>query len=84
MLGSNVPYSSNVLAQAVTLVPLAVGYSAGLLDHFFLAGKFDFFVELDEQNPTQLILLFQNVSADEMVGTFTLYTEIQTECGPRW
>ena len=65
----------NVLAQADTLVPLAVGYSAGLLDHFFLAGKFDFFVELDEQNPTQLRLLFQNVSGDDMVGTFTLYAD---------
>ena len=64
-------------AYATRLLPRAVAYSAGFLDYFFLASDFDFFIELDDQNPTQLKLLFQNVSSDDMVGAFTLYADNQ-------
>lgn len=66
---------------ATHLIPRAVGYSAALLDYFFRAGEFDFFIELDEKDPTQLLLRFQNLSPNEMVGTFTLYAD--TEDGTR-
>jgi hypothetical protein len=65
----------NIEEQAKILVPLAVGYSTGLLDTFFLAGSFDFLIEFDDQNPSRLRFLFQNRSEHTMVGTFTLYAD---------
>ncbi len=51
------------------LIPRAVAYSAGLINHFF-RGKIDMV-----QNPTGDGWLIQNLSSEEMEGTFRLYCD---------
>jgi hypothetical protein len=65
----------NISRQADILVPLAVSYSAGLLDQFFRPGSLEFRVDLDEEDPGHLQLSVQNTTSEEMSGVFTLYAD---------
>ncbi len=56
------------------MLPRAVRYSQEVLDYFF-RGKLDFEVYPSFENAGQVNLTFYNMSADTMIGSFTLYTE---------
>lgn len=70
----------NIEAQAAFLVPRAVGYSAGLLDHFF-RGKLDVdLVPADPNDPSVVRVSGANASTDALQGgTLTLYADDPTD-----
>jgi len=63
----------NFQAVLPTLVPLAIGYSAGMIDYFF-RGKIDYVP--DPANPGGFLI--KNIGTEPMKGTFRVYYDDQS------
>jgi len=81
MRGLSPAYAMNILnfdAISDVLLPRAVGYSAGLLEHFF-AGQLDASVQpAGAEDPTVLKLVARNASQEAVDGVLLVYAEDAT------
>lgn len=68
--------SLNFDARNEFVIKRAVGYSAGFINYFF-RGKIDFVPDTDPANPNGFLI--QNLSDEDMDGTFTLYYDDEND-----